>query len=116
MSSRLFRDVHHPRHWTAAAHGCLKPAPASRLRRVLLHLWYSIALHERVLDTTSRKSSIFLRRIVGVVFMRVNAKCAHQVRLPPGVPSAPAARILPHMTEGLTHQLAAECQPRQLFR
>jgi hypothetical protein len=54
------RDVHHPRHWTAAAHGCLKPAPASRLRRVLLHLWYSIALHERVLDTTSPKSSNFL--------------------------------------------------------
>ena len=57
MFSRLFRDVHYPRHWTAAAHGCLKPAPASRLRRVLLHLWYSTALHERVLDTTSRKSS-----------------------------------------------------------
>jgi hypothetical protein len=26
----------------------------------------------------SRKSSIFVRRIVGVVFMRVNAKCAHR--------------------------------------
>jgi len=82
MSSRFFRDVHHPRHWTAAAHGCLKPAPASRLRRVLLHLWYGIALHERVLGTTSRKSSIFLWRKVGVVFMRVNSKCAHQVRPP----------------------------------
>ena len=31
---------------------------------------------------TSRKSSIFLRRKVGVVFMRVNSKCAHQVRPP----------------------------------
>ena len=31
----------------------------------------------------SRKSSIFLGRIVGVVFMRVNSKCAHQVRPPP---------------------------------
>jgi hypothetical protein len=31
----------------------------------------------------SRKSSIFLWRIVGVVFMRVNSKCAHQVRPPP---------------------------------
>ena len=30
----------------------------------------------------SRKSSIFLRREVGVVFMRVNSKCAHQVRPP----------------------------------
>jgi len=33
---------------------------------------------------TSRKSSIFLERKVGVVFMRVNAKCAHQVRPPLG--------------------------------
>ena len=32
--------------------------------------------------TTSRKSSIFLRRKVGAMFMRVNAKCAHQVRPP----------------------------------
>ena len=28
-------------------------------------------------------SSIFLRRIVGSMFMRVNSKCAHQVRPPP---------------------------------
>src|SRR2546425_12630931 len=34
----------------------------------------------------SRKSSIFLRRIVGVMFMRVNSKRAHQVR-PPGAPT-----------------------------
>ena len=31
---------------------------------------------------TSRESSIFLGRIVGVVFMRVNSKCAHQLRPP----------------------------------
>jgi hypothetical protein len=30
----------------------------------------------------SSKSSIFLRRIVGVVFMRVNSRCAHQERPP----------------------------------
>jgi hypothetical protein len=30
----------------------------------------------------SRKSSIFLRRIVGAMFMRVNSKCAHRVRPP----------------------------------
>jgi hypothetical protein len=30
----------------------------------------------------SRTSSIFLRRIVGSMFMRVNAKCAHQARPP----------------------------------
>ena len=30
----------------------------------------------------SSKSSIFLRRIVGEVFMRMNSKCAHQVRPP----------------------------------
>jgi len=29
-------------------------------------------------------SSTFLGRKVGAVFMRVNAKCAHQVRPPPG--------------------------------
>jgi hypothetical protein len=33
---------------------------------------------------TSRKSSIFLRRIVSSMFMRVNATCAHQVRPPLG--------------------------------
>jgi hypothetical protein len=31
-----------------------------------------------------RRSSNSLRRIVGVMFTRVNAKCAHQVRPPPG--------------------------------
>ena len=31
-----------------------------------------------------RSSSIFLGRIVGVMFLRVNATCAHQVRPPPG--------------------------------
>ena len=36
----------------------------------------------------SRKSSIFLGRIVGVLLMRVNAKCAHQVRPPPAGPVA----------------------------
>ena len=59
ISSRLFRNVHHHRHWTAAAYGCLKPAPANRLRRVHLHLWYSIALMSAFLtqprtDTCSR--------------------------------------------------------------
>jgi Leucine carboxyl methyltransferase len=34
---------------------------------------------------TIRSSSIFLRRIVGSMFMRVNSKCAHQVR-PPSAP------------------------------
>jgi len=56
IPSRLFRNVHHHGHGTAAAYGCLKPAPASRLRRVLLHLRYSIALHQRVLDTTPHRS------------------------------------------------------------
>jgi len=32
----------------------------------------------------SRRSSIFLRRIVGTMFMRVNSNCAHQVRPPSG--------------------------------
>src|SRR5215469_2174174 len=36
---------------TEAAHGGLKPSPTGRLRRVLLHLSYSMAL-SRLLDTT----------------------------------------------------------------
>jgi hypothetical protein len=40
-----------------------------------------LATHD-IHGRASRKSSIFLRRIVGVVFMRVNSKCAHQVRPP----------------------------------
>src|SRR5205814_7276841 len=32
----------------------------------------------------SRKSSIFLGRMAGVMFMRVNSTCAHQVRPPSG--------------------------------
>jgi hypothetical protein len=36
----------------------------------------------------SCSSSIFLGRIVGVMFMRVNAKCAHQVRPPSWPPPA----------------------------
>ena len=31
---------------------------------------------------TIRSSSIFLGRIVGVMFMRVNSKCAHHLRPP----------------------------------
>ena len=38
---------------TEAAHGGLKPSPTGRLRRVLLHLSYSMALSHR-LDTTPR--------------------------------------------------------------
>jgi len=30
----------------------------------------------------TRSSSIFLRRMIGSMFMRVNSKCAHQVRPP----------------------------------
>ena len=32
----------------------------------------------------SRNSSISFLRIIGSMFMRVNSKCAHQVRPPPG--------------------------------
>jgi hypothetical protein len=38
-----------------------------------------------------RSSSIFLRRIVGAMFMRLNSKCAHQLRPPlGGIPSSGA--------------------------
>jgi hypothetical protein len=35
--------------------------------------------------TDDQIDRIFLRRIVGVMFVRVNSKCAHQVRPPPTV-------------------------------
>jgi hypothetical protein len=37
---------------------------------------------------TPRKSSIFFGRMIGLVLMRVNSKCAHQVRPPPMEPVA----------------------------
>src|SRR2546425_2814970 len=40
----------------------------------------------------SRQSSIFLRRIVRVMFMGVNSKCAHQVRPPPARSEASGCR------------------------
>jgi hypothetical protein len=56
-----------------------RPAPASPLSLVALAN-NAIAFREGA--RASRKSSNFLGRTVGVVFMRVNAKCAHQVRPP----------------------------------
>src|SRR3954463_2888316 len=38
---------------TEAAYGCLKPAPASRLRRAFLHLRHSTVFSEHVLGTTN---------------------------------------------------------------
>ena len=55
---------------TKLAHSC------TALSRPILSAWPELS--------ASRKSSIFLRRIVGPMFMRVNSKCAHQVRPPPG--------------------------------
>src|SRR6267378_3806976 len=43
-------DTLRPRLLTEAAHGGLKPSPTERLRRVLLHLSYSMAL-SHLLDT-----------------------------------------------------------------
>src|SRR5215467_14448352 len=49
--SRLFHGRSPPQLLTAAAHGCLEPSPASRLRRTYLHLLYSMRLL-RFLDTS----------------------------------------------------------------
>src|SRR5215469_11470632 len=49
--SRLFHERSPPQLLTAAAHGCLEPSPASRLRRTYLHLLYSMRLL-RFLDTS----------------------------------------------------------------
>ena len=49
---------------------------------IRMRLW----THPEKLATyrNSNYSSIFLRRIVSLMFMRVNSWCAHQVRPPPG--------------------------------
>jgi hypothetical protein len=47
---------------------------------------------------TIPSSSIFLRRIIGSMFMRVNSKCAHQVRPPPGREQAAARNRQPRAT------------------
>src|SRR6516162_4591994 len=49
--SRLLPYRSPPRLLTEAADGCLKPPPTGRLRRVNLHLAYSMTL-SRLLDTT----------------------------------------------------------------
>ena len=46
-----------PRLLTEAASGSLKPPPTRRLRRICLHLSYSIAPSGRVLDTTPSPNS-----------------------------------------------------------
>src|SRR5882672_592737 len=48
-------DTLRPRLLTEAAHGGLKPSPTERLRRVLLHLSYSMAL-SHLLDTIPPRS------------------------------------------------------------
>ena len=55
-SPRLFHNVHHRGFAAEAAYGCLKPPPAGRLRRALLHLSYSTAL-ACLHDTNSLGSS-----------------------------------------------------------
>ena len=47
---------------TEAAYGCLKPAPTNRLRRIYLHLGYSIVLTEHVLGTSPAEYQTFLLR------------------------------------------------------
>jgi hypothetical protein len=44
----------------------------------MLHPLGQLPLH------LEERSSIFLRRMIGVMFMRVNLKCAHQLRPPRG--------------------------------
>jgi len=48
---------------------------------LLAALW-NVPLAIDIEARASRKSSIFLRRIVGAMFMRVNSRCAHQLRPP----------------------------------
>src|SRR4029450_2843973 len=48
----------------------------------------------------SGRSSISFLRIVGSMFMRVNSKCAHQLRPPPAGPVAPDLGGLPESNCG----------------
>jgi hypothetical protein len=52
LAAPFSHDVHDRGFLTEAAHGTLKPPPTRQLRRVLLHLSYSMAL-SRLLDTTT---------------------------------------------------------------
>src|SRR3954454_8847562 len=57
---------------TEAAYGCLKPAPASRLRRAFLHLRHSTVFSEHVLGTTNPGIPRFQAGVKGSVR---SAKC-----------------------------------------
>src|SRR6266542_3238086 len=54
----------------------------------------------------TRRSSIFLGRIVGAMFMRVNSKCAHQLRPPSKVTGLP----VDSQDEGLAAGAQEECR------
>ncbi len=65
---------------TSSARGIARGGPRGLTRNSYRGCQPAIDVEARV----SRKSSIFLQRIVGVMFMRVNSKYAHQVRPPSG--------------------------------
>src|ERR1700736_5922462 len=102
--SRLFRNVHHLRHWAEAAYGCLKPAPESRLRRTYLHLWYSMARQKKrvLLDTrhsapsraTSRHPSSAARRAYGRAMLILQTVLPRLLGLPSAHSAAAGRR--PH--------------------
>jgi hypothetical protein len=63
------RGIRRP--WRAESTAARTPADTTKVRA-----WVG------AIRPASRKSSIFLRRMIGSMFMRVNVKCAHQVRPP----------------------------------
>src|SRR6516225_8874471 len=71
-------NVHHRGHWTVAAYGSLKPPPTGRLRRVHLHLSYSMTV-SCLLDTTRRYPSEFALSPRSLLPLRVSPQGSRDV-------------------------------------
>lgn len=89
---RIESPVRHDPDRSVDVRDCLAPVDGGRDRRLLCPSSTSNEgrAHRRIaagltsMSGASRKSSIFLRRIVSSMFMRVNSKCAHHLRPPVG--------------------------------
>jgi hypothetical protein len=56
-------------------------------------------------SSASGKSSIFLGRIISLMFMRVNSKCAHQLRPPLGLSGSAVSKCFATALEESSHLL-----------
>src|SRR5215469_7615745 len=88
-----------PQLLTEAAHGGLKPSPTGRLRRVLLHLSYSMAL-SHLLDTTPPR----LLLVAACGGLRSAPALAKAIEIAPGALDA--------FVQGPHHDTARRPRPR----